>query len=300
MATVDQLDSFIKAEQLPDTFRMTIHQYYVPLAGWLYHQWARGGAHVIGLNGAQGTGKSTLSALLKILLEEKYGCRVAILSLDDLYLPRIERKALAQSVHPLLQTRGVPGTHDTCMGMEIINKLRRLKPGESIRLPRFDKALDERKPYCDWELFVAPADLVIFEGWCVGSTPMAEYDLSYPINCLETQEDSEGVWRNYINLQLKTHYSSLFACLDLLIMLKAPDFDCIRRWRSEQERKLAETRSSKEGVNKIMDTKSLVKFIQHYERLTRHNLETTPKRADVLLELDSQHRVSDMRFKTVY
>lgn len=297
---VDQLSSFMRAEQLPDTFRVTVDQYFVPLAHWLYGQWTRGGVGVIGINGAQGTGKSTLSALLKLLLEETYGCRVAVLSLDDLYLPRTERKALAQSVHPLLQTRGVPGTHDTRMGIEIINRLRQPEPREAIRLPRFDKALDERKPCGDWELFVAPADLVIFEGWCVGSTPMTDCDLVYPINSLEIEEDPDGVWRNYINLQLKTCYSLLFACLDLLIMLKAPDFDCIRCWRSEQERKLAGTNSAKGGVSKIMEAKDLVKFIQHYERLTRHNLEKMPERADVLLGLDAQHRVVEMQFKATY
>lgn len=298
--TEDKLNSFLRSEQLPDTFRVTVDQYFVPLAHWLYGQWARGGARVIGINGAQGTGKSTLSALLKMLLEEMYGCRVAVLSLDDLYLPRIARQALAQSVHPLLQTRGVPGTHDTRMGIDLINRLRQLESGKTISLPRFDKALDERKPCIDWELFAAPADLVIFEGWCVGSTPMPDNELAYPINSLEIEEDQVGVWRNYINLQLKTCYRSLFACLDLLIMLKAPDFDCIRRWRLEQERKLARTSSSKGGASKIMDAKTLVKFIQHYERLTRHNLEKMPERADVLLALDVQHRVVDMQFKPTY
>ncbi len=302
----NRLEEFIDAQQLPQAFWAVVDDYYLPLAQWLYTKYKPGKLQmatppVVGVSGAQGTGKSTLSAILKIILEGNYGWRTAILSLDDIYLGRIERQTLAQTVHPLLQTRGVPGTHDTGLGIDIIAQLQKLTIGHTIQLPRFDKALDDRKPLNDWEAFTGPADLIIFEGWCVGSQPFDSGALITPINSLEAEEDPDRVWRNYINQRLLSDYRALFATLDTLIMLKAPNFDCVRRWRLEQEQKLA-TQSAltdtSEAPNQIMNKQSLSRFIQHYERLTLHNLAEMPDRANVVLSLDSQHQITDSHYKT--
>ncbi len=293
------LDQFIKDQHLPKTFRALVDEYYVPLAQWLYQQGcvanrAPQAPLLVGINGAQGTGKSTLSAVLKIILEATHGWRVAILSLDDLYLRQAERDTLAQTVHPLLKTRGVPGTHDTAMGIDIIEQAKALKPGQNMYLPRFDKALDDRKPSTAWDTFTGPADLIIFEGWCVGSVPMNSGELTAPINDLETQEDQNGTWRRYINHQLHTDYRELFAELDLLVMLKAPDFDSVYRWRLEQEQKLTTVGMAK---NQLMDEQSLLRFIQHYQRLSLHNLKEIPSRADVVLTLNHQHNITHADYK---
>lgn len=304
----DRLSKFMESQQLPDSFQSIVEIYYLPLAEWLYQQCSlrpqdtSSDCPVLGINGAQGTGKSTLSAVLKIILEENYGWQIAILSLDDIYLSRAERETLARLVHPLLQTRGVPGTHDPALGKDIIARLKTLQPGQTLLLPRFDKALDDRKPTTEWEAFTGPADLIIFEGWCLGSTPMNPDQLATPINSLEAEEDPDAVWRKYINHHLQGDYRALFALVDLLVMLKAPDFDSIRRWRFEQEEKLAASLTSPDagntGANKIMDKRALIRFIQHYQRLTQHNLEEMPNRADVVLNLDSHHQVTEMRYKT--
>ncbi len=296
-ALTQRVNDFIEAQQLPDDFQIVVNDYYLPLAHWLHNKVVSGETLVVGINGAQGTGKSVLSAVLKIILEHTWADRVAILSLDDMYLTRHERQTLAQSVHPLLQTRGVPGTHDVELAIDIIEQLKTLKTGQSMRLPRFDKALDDRKPSTEWEIFTGSTDLILFEGWCVGATPLETDNLDTPINDLEAAADRDGQWRRYINEQLQGPYRTLFAALNVLIMLQAPDFDCIRRWRIEQEVKLATSNPSDGTASAIMDERTIIRFIQHYERLTQHNLKEMPHRADVVLSLDSRHQVTDMCYK---
>ena len=295
-----QFASFIEKNKLPATFVDTISEHYLPLAQWINQQRPQTRTWMIGLNGAQGTGKSTLSAVLKIILEENYNCNTAIISLDDLYLPRASRKVLAQTIHPLLQTRGVPGTHDTQLGIQLLHQLSHLKAGQTLLLPRFDKARDEPMAEDEWEAFTGPANIVIFEGWCMGSSPEAEDALAQPINELEAQEDKNGLWRHYVNDKLQTSYRELFACNDLLIMLKAPNFESIHRWRWQQEQKLAATMTADNALKKdsqLMDEAGITRFIQHYERLTRHNLAQLPDQADILLALNEDHNIMNVRYK---
>ncbi len=295
-----QFGDFIKQHRLPGAFIDTIGEHYLPLAQWINARRPANRTWIIGLNGAQGTGKSTLSEVLKIILEHDYSCNTAIISLDDLYLSRADRQTLAQSVHPLLQTRGVPGTHDTQLGMQLLHKLSHLKAGQTLSLPRFDKARDEPMTEDKWEVFTGPANIVIFEGWCMGSSAEAEEALAQPINELEAQEDKDGLWRHYVNDKLQTSYRELFACNDLLIMLKAPNFESIHRWRWQQEQKLAAAiaanNTPKQGTQ-LMDEAGITRFIQHYERLTRHNLAQLPEQADILLTLNEDHNIASTRYK---
>ncbi|MDF1831151.1 MAG: phosphoribulokinase [Porticoccaceae bacterium] len=294
------LTNFMKKHRLPDDFLNTIDEYYLPLAQWIDNHRTVNRTWIIGLNGAQGTGKSTLSNVLKIILEQHFTCNTAIISLDDLYFPRADRKALAQSVHPLLQTRGVPGTHDTQLGIQTLHQLKHLKAGQTLPLPRFDKACDEPLSKDQWEVFTGPADVVIFEGWCMGSSAETKDALARPINQLESKEDKKALWRHYVNDKLQTTYRELFACNDLLIMLKAPNFECIHRWRWQQEQKLAATITAdsalKQGTQ-LMDEAGITRFIQHYERLTRHNLAKLPEQADILLTLNEEHTITNVRYK---
>ncbi|MBZ9646798.1 kinase [Sphingobium sp. 3R8] len=235
---------------------------------------AADGPLILGLCGAQGSGKSTLAAGLQRRMEAE-GRRTAILSLDDLYLSGTARAQLADTVHPLLRTRGVPGTHDALRGIAILDSV---KAGEALPLPRFDKGRDE--PF-DREEAAGPVDLLIFEGWCVGARPQAESALAAPINALERIEDPDTVWRRHVNRQLWGIYAELFARIDRLVLLAAPDFGVVRDWRGEQEETLWASKAS--GA---MDAAQLDRFVQHYERLTRHILAEMPGRADLTLQLD--------------
>ncbi len=237
--------ALIARERLPATYMDLVDRRWRPLAatiaGW---RSASGGPLVIGLNGAQGSGKSTLCAFLEQVLLPEHGLSAVTLSLDDLYLTRAARADLARTAHPLLATRGVPGTHDIDLGCMILDALRR---GDRVALPRFSKALDDRVPPDQWAAAPASPDLILFEGWCVGATPQPAGALAEPINRLEAEEDLDGVWRGYVNDQLAGAYAALFAGLDHFVMLRPPDFASVVENRLLQERKLREVQGPGQG-----------------------------------------------------
>ena len=280
------LDDFLRQERLPHGYAELVKNHFAPLARLIEGQHTDT-SRIIGINGAQGTGKSTLANVLKQLLQEEYGLRTAILSIDDLYLTRKERLRLAADVHPLLATRGVPGTHDVDLGVEVIEQL---TAGTATRLPRFNKAIDNREPTDAWPEVDQPIDILLFEGWCMAALPESDHRLSRPINELEHKEDTDGIWREYVNQQLAGPYRLLFDRIDTLIMLEAPDFECVCDWRAKQEDKLR-SRMQAEGkpADEVMDPARHAHFMMHYERLTRWMLEEMPKRADTVLSLEKDH-----------
>ncbi|WP_294274623.1 kinase [uncultured Sphingomonas sp.] len=229
---------------------------------------------ILGLCGAQGSGKSTIAARLAARVE-----RSAVLSLDDLYLTRAERQRLAREVHPLFATRGVPGTHDVALGVATIAALAR---GEAVPLPRFDKAIDDRAPPSVWPCAPEGCELLIFEGWCVGARPQDEVELVAPLNALEAAEDSQGIWRWHVNAALASDYPRLFAPIDTLVLMMPPQWSTVLRWRTEQEEGLRRMHGAGAGM---MDDAQLARFVSHYERLTRHIWSEMPGRADLCLKL---------------
>ncbi|GAA0373234.1 kinase [Bowmanella denitrificans] len=255
-----------------------LHRQWWPLASSLA---VRNAPKVLGINGAQGSGKSTLVKYLQAVVAQEFGLQVAILSLDDLYYPKPHRRWLAAQVHPLLATRGVPGTHDINLGMEII---RRFRAGLELNLPRFDKATDDRALEGHW--LQGPVDILILEGWCLGALPQSQAQLKTPVNELEENEDSDGSWRQYVNTQLAGEYQRLFAQLDKLLVLQAPDWQSVQRWRAEQEQKLIARRG--QGMSK----QALARFMQHYQRLTCHQLHAPPPNAQLYL-LDPARQVQN-------
>lgn len=242
-----------------------------------------GSTLIVGVCGAQGSGKSTAAARVLSSLERR-GRNALTVSLDDFYLPSADRRRLAATVHPLLATRGVPGTHDVELAMEVLDATR--VPGE-VRVPRFDKAADDRRPESEWPCVRGPLDVVIFEGWCVGARPEEPSSLNTPVNDLERDEDPDGTWRRHVNDALAGAYQDLFSRLDALVLLAAPGFEVVTRWRKEPEEELR--RSGRAGS--AMDDAELARFIAHYERITRHILREMPARADQTLWLDEDRRV---------
>jgi len=231
------------------------------------------GLTVAGICGSQASGKSTLSAALVRRAADE-GVPAVSLSLDDIYLTRAEREELARTVHPLLRTRGVPGTHDVALGLQVIAALER---GEAALLPRFDKGTDDRAPQSAWDHAPANTRLLIFEGWCTGAEPQDEAALAEPVNALERDEDPDGSWRTHANRALAGEYRALFGRLDLLILLAAPGFETVYGWRCQQEQVLHQR-----GAPQAMSDEAIARFIAHYERLTRHILSEMPARADMV------------------
>ena len=281
------LSAFIEQEKLPETYRQTVERWYIPLAEDILRRVSRHqGTFVLGIHGCQGSGKSTLVALLHILLREMMGVSSVNLSLDDFYLTRAERAKLAAEVHPLLQTRGVPGTHDVPLALETIQAL--MQAGQ-VAIPRFNKAMDDRFEAATWPTVMAPVDVMLLEGWCLGISAQTASALEAAINGLESEEDSTGDWRQYVNTRLDQEYRQLFDRLDMLVMLRAPGFDCVIDWRFQQEQKLA-ARTTQNNT-RLMSRDELIRFISHYERLTRHALATLPAQADVVYQLNAEQGI---------
>jgi D-glycerate 3-kinase len=240
--------------------------------------------YVLGLSGLQGSGKSTLARVIKTQAEHR-GWPTEVLSLDDFYYSRSEREALAHQVHPLLKTRGVPGTHEIELLLSVLTALPNASEKFPVTWPRFDKGRDTRMPPSRWPHATRPPRLVVMEGWALGLRPQLESALEEPVNELERTEDPDGRWRHWVNKQLRA-YQPLWRKLDALIVLQAPNWEVIREWRSKTEKELLAR-----GAPLAMDAAAMQRFLFHFERLSRHALATLSVLADTCVEYDTHHHV---------
>ena len=284
---MELIQEFCRLKALPPSFESTAESYYLPLLNYLVNTSDKA-TLTLGINGAQGSGKSTLADFLAFAANRLYGWNVSYLSIDDIYHTKAVRLDLSQKVHPLLETRGVPGTHDVDLGALMLTKLCELKSEEALLLPKFDKALDDRLPESEWSMAKGKQDLVIFEGWCVGCDTQNKQDLQKPINNLESEQDTDCLWRTYVNSKIAEYADKLWSRLDTLVMLRVPSFEQVYQWRTEQESKLVESLGYE---TELSDPEKMKYFISHYERLTRHMLNTLGETADVVMDLNKDHAV---------
>jgi D-glycerate 3-kinase len=239
------------------------------------------GARVYAIGGVQGSGKTTLATEVVALARQR-GLRVAALSIDDFYLGPRERRRLGHEVHPLLATRGPPGTHDVALACEVIDHLR---AGRPVRVPRFDKLGDRRLPPSRWRR-VQAVDLVVVEGWFLKTPPQAAQELLVPINALERDHDRDGRWRGYCNEALGRDYPPLWSRLDRMLLLQAPGFEVVPGWRWEQEQGLRAANPRLPGMTRPQ----VERFVQLFERLSRHALRVLPAIAERTVRLDAMRR----------
>ncbi|GFD88890.1 kinase [Tenacibaculum sp. KUL152] len=287
------IHGFLATHQLPSSYAEIAQKWFTPLCERLLkHQEGASKPFVVGINGCQGSGKSTLTSFIEAFLTSVHGKRVVSLSIDDFYLDQSQRNALAIKVHPLLKTRGVPGTHDTTLAL---TTLRQLDSGQPTALPRFNKATDNPQPKAQWPVVSESPDFVILEGWCVGVPAQSADDVKRPINHLEEVDDPLGIWRSFVNTELAGEYQALFNKIDYSVMLKAPSFDCVYQWRLEQEHKLAASVQGK-GAG-IMSDEEVANFVQHYQRITEHALDCLPDRCDTVFILDSTRTITEQDVK---
>lgn len=292
------IDELRRAERLPEDYTMAVLDYVAPLAERVRQLCAfLGRPAVVGISGAQGSGKSTLALFLANWLQHEKGLSSVILSLDDLYLDKQARESLSDRQHPLLRTRGVPGTHDVALGIRTLEALTGQNSRHVVKLPAFDKGSDDILQQSEWRSADAPVDVVLFEGWCVAARPQPNDSLNDPVNALEAEDDPDGIWRRFANENLHGGYRELFGWIDALIMLRIPSFDQVFEWRELQEQKLREDiedadpgKASPGGMN----TAEVQRFVMHFERLTRHMLETMPDYANTVIHVDDGHNMADM------
>jgi D-glycerate 3-kinase len=295
MKTMPVLDQFIQRHQL-DTDYLThaSENFSTALLSIVANQKQAKQTFLVGINGCQGSGKSTLADYLGTRLNTEFDLNVAVLSLDDFYYSQRQRNELANQVHLLLRTRGVPGTHDMNLANATLNKLcAGATESEPVKLPRFNKFADNPYPQSQWPIVDRPIDIIILEGWCLGVQPQLMKDLIYPINKLEAVKDKYGIWRSYVNQQLKQNYQELYQRIDHWIMLKAPSFDCVQAWRLEQEnkRQALEENAGHKQKETFMTGAEVRNFTAHFQRITEQCLATLPKQCDWVYELDNQRNI---------
>lgn len=287
---------FLKSQEvLSEPFRNKIGQlneFYLPISEKIYFDFLKEKkTKIIGLSGGQGSGKSTISNVLRIVLKEAYNLNTVTFSIDDFYKTLSERKKMSKQINPLFLTRGVPGTHDTSLLLKCLKSLKKVK-FKRIKIPRFDKSIDDRMKKENWQKVNKKPDIVIFEGWCVGVTPQKKKDLLVPLNRLEKEKDKDMIWRNYVNKELNLNYKKIFRLIDQNIFLKVPSFKHVYKWRLLQERKLKTTSNG----NKIMSNEEIKNFIMFYERITKHMLKNFSKIARYTIKVDNKHRLKSINF----
>lgn len=249
----------------------------------------RGPPLLVGVSGLQGSGKSTLAGQLARAARVR-GIACVALSIDDVYHGRRERQRLARDVHPLLATRGVPGTHDLGLLHATLDALAVATPACPAGVPRFDKGRDARIAPSRWRRVTEPPRLVLLEGWCVGLPPQPLAALRRPLNALERKQDPTCAWRAWVNARLAHDYAATWRRLDRLVLLQAPNHAVVARWREEQEHALR-----RRAAPRAMDRAGVSRFLMHTERLGRHALRVLPALADLRLLLDADRRVRAIR-----
>ena len=287
---------FIKSQEvLSEPFRDKNNQlknFYIPIGQMIYKNFQKNKkTQIIGLTGGQGSGKSTISNILKIILKESFNLETVIFSIDDFYKTLKERQLMSKSISPLFLTRGVPGTHDTKMLLNCFKKLKDSKFKKTL-IPKFNKSIDDRMTKNKWLRVKKKPNIIIFEGWCVGAQPQQKKDLLVPVNDLEKYKDINKVWRNRVNQELKKNYKKIFNLIDKIIFLKVPSFKHVFKWRLLQEKKLRITSKGKKTMSDIQ----IKNFIMFYERLTKHMLKTFANKADSVIKIDNEHRLKSIKF----
>ena len=281
-------------EKFQDKEKM-IKSFLIPLSFWIFNKTDNQKPYFVGLAGGQGSGKTTISSILKIILQKYFKLKVFKISIDDFYRTRKEREILSKKIHPMLMTRGVPGTHDIEMMLNFFKKTKD-KNFKNIKLPNFDKAIDDRAHKNKWYQLNEKPDVIIFEGWCVGAKPESKTTLKKSINSLEKAKDAKHIWRKHVNTQLQNKYKKLYSELNCLIYLKAKNFNLLQKWRLKQEHKLW-LKNKKSSKLKIMSKGDVINFMQTYQRITENMFKHMPKYASIIFNLNSKHQIKSAVYK---
>ena len=288
--TLFELAREMKIDDLSEAF---LEEIVIPISLYLIKQFPkREKPYFICFTGGQGSGKTTLSFFVQKVLNETCNRPAMGFSIDDIYKSQEERRALANNVHPLCYVRGVPGTHDINMGLDLIDQLSRANQDTQTKIPSFCKPEDKHYPIEDWPVYIGKPDFIFFDAWCGGARPLPEEDWLPPLNQLEAEEDPDGIWSKWSNKELSKDYQTLFSLFHVLLMIKVPSMDFVYESRWIQEQTLAKTVTDPVLKKKIMTRDQVYRFVMHYERLTHYILEELPDFSDIVLSRDGNFKFS--------
>ena len=268
---------------------------YIPISFWINNKCKKKGKTLIlGLSGSQGSGKTTVTGILQIILKKFFKKNIYIISIDDFYKTLRDRNRMSQQKHSLFKTRGVPGTHDINLIKNFFISAKR-KKFKKIKLPKFNKSIDDRSKKNYWHNINKRPEIIILEGWCVGAKPQIISSLRKPVNILERHEDKDLIWRKYANEKLKKEYKEVFAMIDYFIFMKVPNFKIVFKWRLLQESKL---RKKLHYKKKIMTYSAIKRFIMFYQRITLQMMKDLSKSASIVLLLKKNHEIKRVLFRS--
>ena len=268
---------------------------YIPISFWINNKCKKKKRTLIlGLSGSQGSGKTTVTGILQIILKKFFKKNIYIISIDDFYKTLRDRNRMSQQKHSLFKTRGVPGTHDINLIKNFFISVKR-KKFKKIKLPKFNKSIDDRSKKNYWHNINKRPEIIILEGWCVGAKPQIISSLRKPVNILERHEDKDLIWRKYANEKLKKEYKEVFAMIDYFIFMKVPNFKIVFKWRLLQENKL---RKKLHYKKKIMTYSAIKRFIMFYQRITLQMMKDLSKSASIVLLLKKNHEIKRVLFRS--
>jgi len=289
---------FLSKEKIFDKSRATkiksLKKTYIPISFWIENKYKKKGKTLfLGFSGGQGSGKTTVAKILKIILKKFFKREIYVSSIDDFYKTLKDRNEMSHTIHPMFKTRGVPGTHDISLVKKFFDFIKK-KNFKKFKLPKFDKSMDERLKKKYWSNIKKRPEIVILEGWCVGAKPQSNSIINKSINVLEKYEDKHLIWRKYANEKLKKEYKKLFAMIDHFIFMKIPNFNVVYEWRLLQESKL---RKKSHSSKKIMSYNEIKRFIMFYERITLQMIKDLSKSASVVIFLKTNHKIKKILFR---
>ena len=268
---------------------------YIPISFWIENKYKKKGKTLfLGFSGGQGSGKTTVVKILKIILKKFFKRKIYVSSIDDFYKTLKDRNEMSYTTHSLFKTRGVPGTHD----VNLINKFFyfiKKKKFKKTKLPKFDKSIDDRLKKKYWFNIKERPEIVILEGWCVGARPQSNSLIKKAVNILEKYEDENLIWRKHVNEKLKREYKKLFAMIDYYIFMKIPNFNMVFKWRLLQEKKL---RKKLRFKKKIMSYSEIKRFIMFYQRITLQMIKDLSKSASIVMLLNKNHEIKKVLFRS--
>ena len=272
-----------------------LKNFFIPMSFWIEKKYKKKGKTLfLGVSGGQGSGKTMVTEILKIILKKFFKRQIHVNSIDDFYKTLEERNKMSNKIHSLFKTRGVPGTHDINLVKKFFNFIKKEK-FRKIKLPKFEKARDDRLKKKYWYSVKKKPEIVILEGWCVGAKPQTNSLIRKPINILEKYEDRDLIWRKYVNEKLKKEYKKLFAMIDYLIFMKVPNFNMVFKWRLLQENKL---RKKSYLRTKVMSYNEIKRFIMFYQRITLQMIKDLSKSASVVMLLKKNHEIKKVLFRS--
>ena len=154
----------------------------------------------------------------------------------------------AKKIDPSLKTRLM---YDNELVKQVLTGIKNWKG--LIKIPRFDKAIDDRVPEEEWQEVTKKPDFVIMEGVFIFAQPIVDDNLS--------KADK------FLNAQVRELADS-YDFIDLKLILLTDSIEDVIRFRQQQEVELKQIRGKDSGMTP-QEVEAFIRYFQpHLERYT--------------------------------